>query len=90
MDAGAANIDVSLDLSCFKIRVSDDGRGIGREDLLRVGDRHLTSKCRTLEDLDRLETIGHRGEALASIRDVSGYLQIVSKTVNGQYMLIRL
>ncbi len=85
LDSGSARVDVSLDLPCLKIRVSDDGEGMAAADLRAAGERYTTSRCGGLEDLERgLDTFGYRGEALASLREVSGYMQIVSKTQAGE------
>jgi DNA mismatch repair protein MutL len=72
LDAGAASIRVEL-LAGGKnlIRVQDDGCGMGREDALLAFERHSTSKIRSEADLDRIMTLGFRGEALASISAVS-------------------
>ena len=72
IDAGAKNITVSIerggkDLIC----VSDDGAGIGKEDLRSAFLPHATSKIARAEDLDFIRTLGFRGEALASIASVA-------------------
>lgn len=71
IDAGARRITVStagggVDL----IRITDDGHGMDREDLLLSVERHATSKL-SVDDLDDIRTLGFRGEALASIGSVS-------------------
>ncbi|MCR4404028.1 MAG: DNA mismatch repair endonuclease MutL [Candidatus Acetothermia bacterium] len=72
LDAGAARIYVSIDQGGLaKITVSDDGEGMSREDLELAIRRHTTSKIATEEDLERISTLGFRGEALASIVEVS-------------------
>ena len=54
-----------------RIRVRDDGAGMGRDDALLAFDRHATSKIASFEDLERVATLGFRGEALAAIAAVS-------------------
>jgi DNA mismatch repair protein MutL len=72
LDAGAASIEVELAAGGKQlIRVRDDGSGLSREDALLAFERHSTSKIRTPDDLERIETLGFRGEALASIAAVS-------------------
>ncbi len=75
LDAGAKTIAVELlrggrDL----IRVVDDGSGMDREDATACLQRHATSKIRTLDDLVQVQTLGFRGEAIASIASVSHFL----------------
>ena len=72
LDAGATRIDVDLAGGGIKrIRVVDDGAGIDREDLPLAIARHATSKIGAPADLEAIETLGFRGEALASIAAVS-------------------
>ena len=72
LDAGARSIAVELDEGGVRrLRVSDDGAGIGRDDLPLAVARFATSKIATLEDLENAATLGFRGEALASIGAVS-------------------
>jgi DNA mismatch repair protein MutL len=71
IDAGAHRITIAtsgggMDL----IRITDDGHGMGREDLVLSVERHATSKL-SEDDLDDIRTLGFRGEALASIGSVS-------------------
>ena len=72
LDAGAARIQVEVEAGGKqRIRVSDDGAGMGREDALLSLDRHATSKISEAGDLNRIHTFGFRGEALPSIAAVS-------------------
>jgi DNA mismatch repair protein MutL len=72
IDAGAASITIEVRGGGVRlIRVTDDGRGMDREDALLAVEPHATSKLRTADDLWRITTLGFRGEALASIAAVS-------------------
>ena len=78
LDAGASRVDVSLKRAGSDlIQVTDDGCGMGPQDAVACFGRHATSKLRSFEDLERLHTLGFRGEALASIASVS---QVEMKT----------
>ncbi|GIW44822.1 MAG: DNA mismatch repair protein MutL [Candidatus Binatia bacterium] len=72
LDAGASNIRVELEEGGLGvIVVADDGEGMSADDAVCAFQRHATSKVRTLDDLERITTLGFRGEALASIAAVS-------------------
>ena len=72
LDAGSTNISVSLLQGGVKqLRVADNGSGIALEDLTLALTRHATSKIATLDDLETVQSLGFRGEALASIASVS-------------------
>ncbi|MBT7503226.1 MAG: DNA mismatch repair protein MutL, partial [Gemmatimonadales bacterium] len=72
LDARATKVDVAVERGGKRrIRVSDDGVGMGREDALLSLDRHATSKISHADDLKGIRTFGFRGEALPSIAAVS-------------------
>ena len=72
IDAGAASITVEIKRGGISyLRVTDDGCGISYEDIPTAFMRHATSKVYTQDDLDSINTLGFRGEALASVCAVS-------------------
>ncbi len=72
LDAGATRVEIAVERGGKRrIRVSDDGHGMGREDALLCFDRHATSKIQKASDLQGIRTLGFRGEAIPSIASVS-------------------
>src|SRR5437588_251212 len=83
IDAGAARIHVRIEAAGQElIEVVDDGHGMSPTDLPVAFRRHATSKLRALEDLRSIQTLGFRGEALASIAAVAE-VEAVSRSRNG-------
>ncbi|MFW5691868.1 MAG: DNA mismatch repair endonuclease MutL [Chloroflexota bacterium] len=80
LDAGGDNVHVMVRGGGRQvIQVSDNGSGIPADEVELAFTRHATSKLRTIEDLERITTLGFRGEALSSIAAVSR-MQIVSRS----------
>lgn len=72
LDAGATSVRVVVRKAGSElIQVTDDGGGMTPEDAALCFERHATSKIRTVEDLERIHTLGFRGEALASVASVA-------------------
>ncbi len=85
IDAGATQIDIELLQGGVKrIRVADDGGGIQGNDLPAAVARHATSKIRTLDDLERVASMGFRGEALASLAAISR-MTLTSRAANAPH-----
>ena len=80
IDAGAKSVKIEVfSGGKSKIRVTDDGAGIAKDDLLTAFLPHATSKIHKKDDLFSIQTLGFRGEALASIAAVS-MVNVISKT----------
>ena len=72
IDAGARHITVEIKNGGNSfMRVTDDGCGISHDEIPTAFLRHATSKVRTADDLDKILTLGFRGEALASVAAVA-------------------
>lgn len=85
IDAGADEIIVEIKSGGKKlIRITDNGKGIDRDEIEEAFKRHCTSKIESSDDLESLYTLGFRGEALASIAAVS-HVEIVSRTKDYEY-----
>ncbi len=89
IDAGATEIAVETEGGGKKrIRVTDNGCGIPKEELPLAFAPHATSKLQTAEDLFSIRTLGFRGEAVASVAAVSK-TEIVSRTAEGEAYALR-
>ena len=85
MDAGATRISIEVESGGKKsIRVIDNGIGLSQYDMTLAIERHATSKIGSLEDLEALNSLGFRGEALPSIVSISRFT-LISKTVESEY-----
>ncbi|MFM7276323.1 MAG: DNA mismatch repair endonuclease MutL [Microcystis aeruginosa] len=71
IDAGADRISIDISPQNWRIQVSDNGRGMSREDLQLCSYAHSTSKIRQRDDLWQITSLGFRGEALHSIAQVA-------------------
>ncbi|CUX97383.1 DNA mismatch repair endonuclease MutL [Candidatus Hoaglandella endobia] len=81
LDAGATNIKIDIERGGSKrISIRDNGSGIHKNELVLALARHTTSKIASLEDFERITSMGFRGEALASVSSVSR-LMLTSRTV---------
>lgn len=79
VDAKSSRIIISITNNNRNVKISDNGKGMSKEDLLMSIERHATSKIYTKEDLSNILTYGFRGEALSSIASVSK-IKMTSKT----------
>lgn len=92
IDAGANIISVEIRNGGISyIKITDNGCGIAEDDAVIAFERHATSKIRNSNDLDSINTLGFRGEALASIAAVAS-VELTSRVVNntnGTYVKIQ-
>ena len=80
IDAGATNINIEVKNGGISyIRITDNGNGISKDDMEIAFERHATSKIRTAQDLDKVTSMGFRGEALASIAAIA-HVEMKSRT----------
>ena len=80
IDAGATNITIEIKNGGISyIRITDNGKGMEKDDLEIAFERHATSKIRNADDLNIVKSMGFRGEALASIAAIAN-VELCSKT----------
>jgi DNA mismatch repair protein MutL len=73
-DAGATQIDIEVTFGGKKfISVADNGHGMIRDDAILSVEQHATSKIKSIDDIEKITTMGFRGEALAAISSVSRF-----------------
>ena len=84
IDANATNINIEIQNGGISyIRITDNGKGIAKDDMEMAFERHATSKIRSASDLDVVKSMGFRGEALASIAAIAK-VEMISKTEQEQ------
>src|SRR5438132_14260161 len=72
IDGGATRIVIDVESGGRRlIKITDDGEGMIRDDAILAFERHATSKLRDIDELETIQTLGFRGEALPSIASVS-------------------
>ncbi|XP_021035060.1 DNA mismatch repair protein Mlh3 isoform X2 [Mus caroli] len=79
IDAEATCVAIRVNMETFQVQVIDNGLGMAVDDVEKVGNRYFTSKCHSVRDLENPAFYGFRGEALASIADMAGAVEISSK-----------
>ncbi len=90
LDAGATRLEVELEGGgATRLRLADDGAGMDRDDSLLAFDRHATSKIATFDDLERVASLGFRGEALASIAAVAK-VELLTARQDGEGTRVRI
>ena len=84
IDAGATAITVEIKNGGISfIRITDNGKGIAKDDTEIAFERHATSKIRQASDIETIHSMGFRGEALASIAAVAN-VELITKTANDE------
>lgn len=91
IDAGASEISLSVKAAGSSlVQVSDNGAGMGPEDAVQCFERHATSKITSAEDLENIQTLGFRGEALASIAAIAQVSLRTKRTEDEQGIFVRI
>lgn len=91
IDAGATEITVELkDYGIEQISVKDNGIGMDYQDAIMAFEQHATSKITTKEDLEKIITMGFRGEALASISSVADSIELETKAAGSDPVKIKI
>ncbi len=91
VDAGADDLSVDIVAGGRKlIAVADNGSGMSRDEALLSIERHATSKIRDVDDIERVSTMGFRGEALAAIAAVSRFELVTRRREDVEGTCIRL
>ena len=84
IDAGATSITVEIKNGGISfIRITDNGKGIAKDDTEIAFERHATSKIRQASDIENIHSMGFRGEALASIAAVAN-VELITKTADDE------
>lgn len=83
IDAGASRIAIAIWPEDWRVRIADNGSGMGLADLQRAATPHTTSKIHTCEDLSRITSLGFRGEALHSLTQLAT-LEIYSRPATAE------
>jgi len=81
IDAGATHLTLTVWPDQWQVQLADNGSGLPYADLPLAAQPHTTSKIRTAPDLDRIQTLGFRGQALASLAQL-GQLTVCSRRAN--------
>lgn len=84
IDAGASKVEITVSNACRNIRIADNGSGIHPDDIQLAFTKHATSKLQNEEGLFNIQTLGFRGEALASIISIAK-VTCITRTKDFEY-----
>ncbi|EFA06563.2 hypothetical protein TcasGA2_TC009474 [Tribolium castaneum] len=91
LDAKATAIAVRVNFTTFRLQVVDNGRGISRPNLEFVGQRYMTNKCHSLDDLHKhLKFYGFKGEALSNISHISQRVTVETREHNSEETFVKI